>query len=321
MADDANIYSLIMSATEPDAQQKAATLAALLRRQQTAGQLMQMHPLMAKMGASMLQSAGQQQGQLGEAGQTRYGGALQRGLQEDRQAADLDMLGKRQAFEGAQTDKELAARAKEGVLNRALEREKARVAAGLAAAKAALGKKGKDGAQIPASEASQVGQYDAALSTLKGLETERNNKTGAMSGLMQYVPGSSAAQYLDAQKQAAQTIGTILEGGKLTDADLPKYLDMLPSAGDSAERANEKLRRIRESIHNARESKLGGLKAAGFNTEGFAPLPAEAAPAAPAKDSGGDLVMVMPPGGSQPVPVHRSKLQQAITAGGKVIGG
>jgi hypothetical protein len=126
MADDANIYSLIMSATEPDAQQKAATLAALLRRQQTAGQLMQMHPLMAKMGASMLQSAGQQQGQLGEAGQTRYGGALKRDLQDDEQAATVDLLGKKQGFEGEQNGLDRAARAREGVLNRALAREKAK---------------------------------------------------------------------------------------------------------------------------------------------------------------------------------------------------
>ncbi len=36
---------------------------------------------------------------------------------------------------------------------------------------------------------------------------------------------------------------------------------------------------------------------------------------------GGDIVMVLPPGGSKPVPVHRAKLREALAAGGKQVPG
>jgi hypothetical protein len=146
------------------------------------------------------------------------------------------------------------------------------------------------GAQVPAGEAGQVGQYDAALQMLDGLEKERHDKTGMLSGIAQYLPGTSAAEYSDAVKQAAQTIGTILEGGKLTDADLDKYAQMLPSAGDGAERAAEKVRRIREAIQSARAAKISGLKAGGFNTSGFsAPTSTQSGGAAPKNATAEDL--------------------------------
>lgn len=77
---DSDFYSLLMDSDEPNAQQRAQALASVLRKEQTAGQLMQLHPLMKQMGAGLAQSAGQQQGRLAEVGQFRAGGVLKQAL-------------------------------------------------------------------------------------------------------------------------------------------------------------------------------------------------------------------------------------------------
>jgi len=144
-----------------------------------------------------------------------------------------------------------------------LEERQARLAA------AAAGPAAKPGAQVPAGEASQVGELVAARTALAQLRKSFREKTGLVSGVTQYLPGTDAALYSDEVYTTAQAVGTILEGGKLTDADFPKYLRMLPSAGDSRERADAKIANLTRLLDGRTKGKVKGLGAAGFNTTGL----------------------------------------------------
>lgn len=138
---------------------------------------------------------------------------------------------------------------------------------------------------VPAGEASQVGELSAATKMTDDLWKEWESKASGMgSGLLSKVPGTDAAQYTDAQRAGAQTIGTILEGGKLTDADLAKYMALVPTASDSRERARAKIDRLKRMIDEKKNAKVKGLGQAGYKVGGFdaaTPPPEAAAPAGP----------------------------------------
>lgn len=128
------------------------------------------------------------------------------------------------------------------------------------------------GKNVSGEVAQNIGKFDAAMDHIGRLENEWLEKTGVFSGAMQYVAGTDAAQYRDAAKVAGQDIGQILEGGKLTDSDRDFYIDMMPTAGDSEERAAEKFRRLKEYVASRKASSVEGARQAGFNTAGFTPL-------------------------------------------------
>ncbi len=66
------------------------------------------------------------------------------------------------------------------------------------------------------------------------------------------------SMYNDKANTAAQTIGLALEGGKLGEADLPRYRAMMPQAGDSVARARAKRDNLKRALAD---------KAAGRSTE------------------------------------------------------
>jgi hypothetical protein len=123
--------------------------------------------------------------------------------------------------------------------------------------------------RVPAKEAADVGGLKAANAMLADLERLRKQKTGALSGVTQYLPGTDATQYRDATRVVAQTVGNILEGGKLSDADKPYYLSLLPTAGDSDERARAKLDFITRQLETKAAGQVEGLGRAGYNTGGL----------------------------------------------------
>lgn len=134
---------------------------------------------------------------------------------------------------------------------------------------------------VPAGEASQVGELSAATKMADDLWKEWESKASAPgSGLLSKVPGTDAAQYPDAQKAAAQSIGTILEGGKLTDADLAKYMALVPTPSDGAERARAKIDRLKRMIEEKKAAKVKGLGQAGYKVGGFDAGAPDAAPPA-----------------------------------------
>jgi hypothetical protein len=123
--------------------------------------------------------------------------------------------------------------------------------------------------RVPAKEAADVGGLKAANSMLADLDRLRKQKTGALSGVTQYLPGTDATQYRDATRVVAQTVGNILEGGKLSDADKPYYLSLLPTAGDSDERARAKLDFITRQLEAKAAGQVEGLGRAGYSTAGL----------------------------------------------------
>lgn len=131
------------------------------------------------------------------------------------------------------------------------------------------GKGGGSGKPVSGEVAQNIGKYDAAMTQIASLEKDWKGKTGFFSGVAQYVPGTDAAQYVDAQKLAAQDIGQIVEGGKLTDSDFERYLEMMPTAGDSEERAGEKFERLKNYIAERKKTSIEGATQAGLNTSGF----------------------------------------------------
>jgi hypothetical protein len=73
----------------------------------------------------------------------------------------------------------------------------------------------------------------------------------------------------------AQTIGTVLEKGKLTDADFPKYLDsFIPSAGNTKEAAMNRINNLVKYAVTQYVSEISSLDAALVRSIGL-PTPAE----------------------------------------------
>jgi hypothetical protein len=116
-------------------------------------------------------------------------------------------------FESQEAEKQRAFQAGENAKNRAVDR--ARIGAGIGP--------GGAGARVPAGEATALGEADSAVRALEALEASRGQKTGWASGVTQFLPGTDASQYVDDTRSAAQIVGRFLEGGKMTDADVPRY--------------------------------------------------------------------------------------------------
>lgn len=132
------------------------------------------------------------------------------------------------------------------------------------------------GKLLPSTEAARVGDLDAAVSMVDSLLATRNQKADRWhSGVSQFIPGTEAAEYGDAARAAAQAVGYILEGGKLSDQDVPRYVNMLPTPGDSDERAMAKAEEIKKLLSLKRSGQLDAFGKAGYRTQGLEkPMPA-----------------------------------------------
>ncbi len=119
----------------------------------------------------------------------------------------------------------------------------------------------------PAEMVGNLGESESAELALQGLAKEWNDKaSGKFAGVTQYFGGTDAARYGDAARTNAQVIGKFLEGGKMTDNDIPRYEGMLPTAGDSAERAKEKLDRLSLMVAQKKKAQVDALNATGYDT-------------------------------------------------------
>ena len=143
--------------------------------------------------------------------------------------------------------------------------------AGLAAAqmKAHGERKGKT---IGTADVRSIGEMEAADKMLVDLATIHTEKaSGPLGGISQYAPGTSEKEYNDTRSVAAQTIGGIIEGGKLTESDFDRYYDMLPSPGDSDRRAKNKIDQIRKLLSAKRKGGIAAFEKAGYDASGFQP--------------------------------------------------
>ncbi len=132
-------------------------------------------------------------------------------------------------------------------------------------------KGGKEGgAQIPAGVATDIGQLGTGDTVLNDLSNAWGDKAGYASFLTKHLPATDATQFGDNRLAAAQVVGTILEGGKLTDSDLKdKYFPLMPDVADSKARKDNKISILRGMLAAKKASMIDGLTRAGYNTSGF----------------------------------------------------
>jgi hypothetical protein len=120
--------------------------------------------------------------------------------------------------------------------------------------------------ELPAGEATKIGGASAAVKNAqKILETWKSKAGDVGSWLLSKLPATEASRYGDNARAAAQVIGTYLEGGKLTDADYPKYLAMLPQPGDSEKTAKNKVDAIETLIADRQAAEKQALTATGYD--------------------------------------------------------
>lgn len=128
----------------------------------------------------------------------------------------------------------------------------------------------KTGKQLPASVGSNVAEFDAAEKSIKMIDEKFGEKaSGKLAPIAEWLPGTDASSYDDDRKAAAQDIGRIMEGGKLTEEDFQRYYDMLPDPTDSDERAANKINTLSKMMVDKKQSIVQGLSDAGYNTSKF----------------------------------------------------
>lgn len=153
------------------------------------------------------------------------------------------------------------------------ELDSKKLAASIQAKKDALAAKAnqeKSPSKITAATASQVGGYDAALKVVDKLDKGYDKLASAKgSGIKSYIPGTDSNLYEKDRDVAAQTIGTILEGGKLSDRDYPRYRKMLPGPEDTNSQKKEKVDALKQLIAIKRNGEVGGLGDAGYDVSGY----------------------------------------------------
>jgi hypothetical protein len=230
----------------------------------------------------------------GGAGRTERSGALTR--REEAEKARLEQqrsegkLNRSVQWARIQQDAEQFGSSME--FKRWVEEQKAKAEAAEAAAKGA-------GQTVPAGEAASIGQSRAALAAIGVLGQQFVSKGAAGKGarVLAAMPwDTDPAKYEDDVLAAAQAVGTILEGGKLAAGDEIKYRKLFPKAGDSLERAQNKLDNVRRLVGELTDAKVEALGSAGYNVSGFKAGQPKRMPAAAAlpKDASGQPTLEAP---------------------------
>jgi hypothetical protein len=133
---------------------------------------------------------------------------------------------------------------------------------------------GSGGKPISGELASKLSGYDAADAILKDLGNEYDTKAnGYGSWIASKIPGTDANSYKAGLKPKVQALGTALEGGKLTDADFDKYMEMVPIPGDTESQRNAKLEALKSSIKAKRDAEANTLRGAGYKVPGSNSFP------------------------------------------------
>lgn len=163
-------------------------------------------------------------------------------------------------------EKELASKAQEKSSEREFQKELAMLKLDKEKTKA-----------ISSGDAERLAAHDSALSQLSDLsKTVAANEdiVGPVAGRVATLnPYNVRSKTLDASlKIAAQNIGKSLEGGKLTDADIERYRQMLPSVTDTPAVAQEKIATVSRLVQQRREAELKNLGQAGADVSRFAAI-------------------------------------------------
>lgn len=190
---------------------------------------------------------------------------------------DMGMGGSQMGFGAPQgMDRQMA-------LNQALQMTGGKMnSSTLSLAKFLMEGSGTDGGgkQIPAERLQQLSDMQNALSeldNLRGVIQEEGAyfgpiQGGALGDIAQGLGlGGSRARIQTLTNTLAQVLGKALEGGKLTDSDIQRYRQMLPSMNDNPQDALLKLDQIQGQLERQLTNQGQNLQGAGYNASAFLP--------------------------------------------------
>lgn len=177
-------------------------------------------------------------------------------------ASDDAVRAEKQAFERTRHEQER----KEDLENRRMNHEDNQANAKVMQALAKGASDRAENPKLPPGQVAEVADYKSAAKAADQLFADFESSD--LGGIMSKVEGKASdatgadlgavSRYNDKANTAAQTIGLALEGGKLGEADLPRYKAMMPQPGDSIERAQAKRDNLKRALAD---------KAAGRSTE------------------------------------------------------
>lgn len=131
--------------------------------------------------------------------------------------------------------------------------------------------------------AKELGEANSAVKSAQDILNRFDGKADGVGGwLMSFLPLTDASKYEDRARVATQVIGTYLEGGKLSDANVPQYRAMLPKPGETRETARNKVDAIVQLVAARQAAQKGALAGSGYNVSGIK----DAAPAIKFKPTG-----------------------------------
>lgn len=215
--------------------------------------------------------------------QTMANMARAEALNKAQQLKDALAAG-RQPFEIAKLKAETEAAANRAALygRQAQEVGKPKPAAARAAAPKAQEAKAptKRMRELPAQQIEDLAGIDVAVKELSDLTA--SYKKAGLGGLAGFaksqfgIASSDAAKLYEASASPVrQAIGVILEGGKLAEGDIKRYLDMMPKPGDSNAVADQKLESLSRVLGRIKDAKIKSFSQAGFDVGTMAPAAAQ----------------------------------------------
>jgi hypothetical protein len=135
--------------------------------------------------------------------------------------------------------------------------------------------------QLPATVIEDIAGIDVAVSELKDLtEAYKQADLGGVLGRVGSQFGAlapeSAKLYEARAAPVRQAVGIILEGGKLAEGDISRYLQMMPRPGDSADVADAKFQSLQKVMLAIKQAKTKAFRETGFQVGEQAPATADA---------------------------------------------
>lgn len=118
--------------------------------------------------------------------------------------------------------------------------------------------------------AKELGEANSATQSAQDLLNRFNGNADGVGGwLMSFLPLTDASKYEDRARAATQVIGSYLEGGKLSDANVPQYRAMLPKPGESPATARNKIDAIVQLVAARQSAQKAALAGSGYNVTGI----------------------------------------------------
>lgn len=146
------------------------------------------------------------------------------------------------------------------------------------------------GKTLPAEQVTALADVDVAKNAVTKLREKFDKlkmgtafaKAGATMTNLFGLQGTDAADFQAAALEAMQTVGKILEGGKLAAGDEVKYRRLLIQPGDSPQVVRTKVEGLLSQLEDTRQYRLKAFGGAGYNVSGLQTKGDTPAPAAPA---------------------------------------